>query len=998
MGKRIGLMLANLYQGSSISMWKAFAKAASRHKDGSFFVFPGGKLGEDNGDEYMRNDIFSLVTPESIDGVIIWTSALSGTRDASELHDYALEKSKTMPVVSMGMTIDGCTSVNFDAYQGLLSEIEHMITVHDDRRIAFLRGPETHSSAEARFRAYRDALGKHGIKFDPELVSSPFPWADGYNAMKELIEGRHLVPGKDFTALVAASDMLLLSASNYLSEHGWEIPRDLHAGGFNDSEDNILMPTEITTVRMPIDELASESFMLISEICEGRKAESLLLPSALVIRRSCGCSGISGNGDIHAFWNRVRPLISSDEALHAAREILEYMTGKGDDTRLYRYAEIFIASGGDAGALFDAASVYPGTIIPERKDRMHRRIVMEERRAAAKEKQRTQTLTYALDSFKRELLAARSKDSIPAIMLSSFRYLGIDKAFLMLYRDFSFTEFIGGFADDSLITGPSVFSRKSIVPEELEEHIERGTFIVEPLFYGKEELGYIVIGTEWVEGYVLEDIRVSLSSALRGISLLEDANKAKDKAERGERDAENFYARLSEGVMVPLGEIRASLLDSTRLSRGSLLKSVLGAEHLLELSLMERDELSVNKVLQSLSDLLSVFEIEAGDLPLIEADTEKIRDTLRILMTGRLSVTFSEDGVIISGRRNASDKLSLQYAERVILMHSGSIHREDGSCSIMLPYPVLGDGQDSGSGVVFSGDVSSLPSGLAAVSVDCRKLVSVNPHAIVITPSSSEVASMILSSSLIDKRLIIFAPPSSSLKATLERIAENDELTIAVFGSLASLPEKLEGLGRIVNTLPSGRIAKGKTIAIFTSSDYEEIREFRSRQRYSSVPVIVVRERFDSKDLDEISSLSNTIIVNPSVFEADGFLSHLKTIAASGTLPSHTGVLVKKAIVYLNMHAEKQISRWQVAESVNISEDYLARIFRREVGLSPWEYLGIFRIQLASDMLLNTGKTLSEIAEDTGFMDQAYFSRVFRKIKGFPPGVLRRHKKVGIVQ
>ena len=568
----------------------------------------------------------------------------------------------------------------------------------------------------------------------------------------------------------------------------------------------------------------------------------------------------------------------------------------------------------------------------------------------------------------------------------------------MLYRDFSFTEFIGGFADDSLITGPSVFSRKSIVPEELEEHIERGTFIVEPLFYGKEELGYIVIGTEWVEGYVLEDIRVSLSSALRGISLLEDANKAKDKAERGERDAENFYARLSEGVMVPLGEIRASLLDSTRLSRGSLLKSVLGAEHLLELSLMERDELSVNKVLQSLSDLLSVFEIEAGDLPLIEADTEKIRDTLRILMTGRLSISFSEDGVIISGHRNASDKLSLQYAERVILMHSGLIHREDGSCSIMLPYPVLGDGQDAGSGVVFSGDVSSLPLGLAAVSVDCRKLVSVNPHAIVITPSSSEVASMILSSSLIDKRLIIFAPPSSSLKATLERIAENDELTISVFGSLASLPEKLEGLGRIVNTLPSGRIAKGKTIAIFTSSDYEEIREFRSRQRYSSVPVIVVRERFDSKDLDEISSLSNTIIVNPSVFEADGFLSHLKTIAASGTLPSHTGVLVKKAIVYLNMHAEKQISRWQVAESVNISEDYLARIFRREVGLSPWEYLGIFRIQLASDMLLNTGKTLSEIAEDTGFMDQAYFSRVFRKIKGFSPGVLRRHKKVGIVQ
>ena len=99
--------------------------------------------------------------------------------------------------------------------------------------------------------------------------------------------------------------------------------------------------------------------------------------------------------------------------------------------------------------------------------------------------------------------------------------------------------------------------------------------------------------------------------------------------------------------------------------------------------------------------------------------------------------------------------------------------------------------------------------------------------------------------------------------------------------------------------------------------------------------------------------------------------------------------MVKKAIAYLNKNAARPVIRWQVAESVNISEDYLTRIFRREMGISPWDYLSRYRVQMASRLLTSTGMSVNEIAGQTGFQDQAYFCRVFKKITGMSPRRLR---------
>ena len=200
MARRIGFLLANVYQGASLAMWRSIASEAKKEKDSALFVFPGGRLRYSHGNEFLRNSIYDLANSSSLDGAIIWASTLSGEVGTEEAEAFARLKSLEMPVVALGMPIEGCPSVNFDAYGGMKDEIRHLITVHGDRKIAFIRGPENHSSAEDRLEAYRDALAEAGIDFDPRLVSSPHAWADGRSAIAELTEKRGLIPGQDFTS------------------------------------------------------------------------------------------------------------------------------------------------------------------------------------------------------------------------------------------------------------------------------------------------------------------------------------------------------------------------------------------------------------------------------------------------------------------------------------------------------------------------------------------------------------------------------------------------------------------------------------------------------------------------------------------------------------------------------------------------------------------------------------------------------------------------------
>jgi AraC-like DNA-binding protein len=78
------------------------------------------------------------------------------------------------------------------------------------------------------------------------------------------------------------------------------------------------------------------------------------------------------------------------------------------------------------------------------------------------------------------------------------------------------------------------------------------------------------------------------------------------------------------------------------------------------------------------------------------------------------------------------------------------------------------------------------------------------------------------------------------------------------------------------------------------------------------------------------------------------------------------------------------------SRAVGVNKVYFERIFKRETGQRPMEWLNQNRLEMACQYLRYTNKTVSEIANDCGYANQFYFSRIFRRKLGSPPSVYRR--------
>ncbi len=99
-------------------------------------------------------------------------------------------------------------------------------------------------------------------------------------------------------------------------------------------------------------------------------------------------------------------------------------------------------------------------------------------------------------------------------------------------------------------------------------------------------------------------------------------------------------------------------------------------------------------------------------------------------------------------------------------------------------------------------------------------------------------------------------------------------------------------------------------------------------------------------------------------------------------------------LAYMEKNFRKPIKLKDLARKAGVSQCHLTRLFQKNYGDSPINYLIRMRIDYARKLLLLGGKDLSisEIAAEAGFNDSNYFDRQFKKISGMSPLQYRRHR------
>jgi AraC-like DNA-binding protein len=163
--------------------------------------------------------------------------------------------------------------------------------------------------------------------------------------------------------------------------------------------------------------------------------------------------------------------------------------------------------------------------------------------------------------------------------------------------------------------------------------------------------------------------------------------------------------------------------------------------------------------------------------------------------------------------------------------------------------------------------------------------------------------------------------------------------------------------------------------------------QMRADTDLRQVPVIILSNKvLGLDDVKRIESHTRVTLQSKGIWSDEETVTALnRAIFGVDNLPAHTSALVKQAIAYLHQNYTRPVSRWEIAEAVGASEDYLSRVFHRELGISPWDYLNRYRVLQSKKQLLNTTESVGAIARQVGFKDQAYFSRVFHKVTGMSP-------------
>lgn len=99
---------------------------------------------------------------------------------------------------------------------------------------------------------------------------------------------------------------------------------------------------------------------------------------------------------------------------------------------------------------------------------------------------------------------------------------------------------------------------------------------------------------------------------------------------------------------------------------------------------------------------------------------------------------------------------------------------------------------------------------------------------------------------------------------------------------------------------------------------------------------------------------------------------------------------LRAAVEYMEKNYGKSLALSDISSCAGVSEQYLCRIFKKELHMRPFEYLMKIRLQKAKELLIGDDRIpAGDIAPMVGFNDFSYFCNVFRRYEGMTPGQFR---------
>ena len=568
---------------------------AARQRGAQLLCFTGGILASPYRFGERRNFIYDLAGPESLDGIIIMSGTLGNYIGPKKLARYC-ERYRPLPMTSIGVALERIPSVLVDNARGMRDAIAHLVQVHGYRRIAFIRGPGVNEEAEDRYKVYRSVLMEHNLPFNPDLVTlGNFQASSGVEAVRIMLDERRV----SFDAVVAANDFMALGAMEALHARGIRIPHDVALVGFDDLKAGRFAPSPLTTVRQPLEEQGALATNMVLDQLDGKPLEDrVVLHTELVTRQSCGCAPHAAaivRSDATAY-SSIEELIEHrrERIIEDMRQSVRMSSTEVDERCADRLLDVFletlksgdvrdfrsvvdtilleVAPAGNVDAWQAVITALREHCLPVLEREPARRSLAEElwhearaqigsvaEREQAKKRLEVEHWAKALRKTGEALFTTLDVQSVMRAVAEQLPRLRIRSAFLALYEGEPSPEqacrLVLNFDGDrrQLPSESVVYPARQLIPPGTLPEQRRFTYVVEPLFFEREQLGFVFFEMGPRRGVVYETLRDQIGSALKGALLVQqvvDETARRQMAERERLEKEmQIAARIQTSIL-----------------------------------------------------------------------------------------------------------------------------------------------------------------------------------------------------------------------------------------------------------------------------------------------------------------------------------------------------------------------------------------------------------------------------------------------------------------
>lgn len=489
--------------------------------------FIGSRLGSPIASEAASNLAYHLAGSENIDGLIVIASSLATFFTSVDLHKF-FSPWLHIPCVSIGVRIQGMSDIIVEGEAGITELVEHLVTVHRRRRFAVVKGPELHEESNRRLAACRKVLKYHGITIDEQMIRpGTFTDISGREAVQYLTKYN-----LNFDCLICLNDWTAQGALQELVAQGVKVPDEVSVIGFDGLDLSRYTLPPLTTVVQPLYEMGVKAIDILTQIMDGGGHQHISLPCTPVIRESCGCNPhISYTPGLH----ELPPYATSTER-QAVQDLLA-LVNRGDYHQMvFRLNRALDVTAGESGAIHRwneyLSVIEHKTSIESGLSPKTQAMLMGAARALVGDK------IGRFQAAKR-IAAEMSFDSLRKVsaMLSgtfelerllenlrqSLEIFGLHEGYLVRFEHYPHEARLLMTVHE-LDNEPAFehsFNPKQLLPPSIGEPLKGRRWVLLPLVYVDEMLGYFLVPFGMVMPALYDVLQEQVSSALKGSLLLE---------------------------------------------------------------------------------------------------------------------------------------------------------------------------------------------------------------------------------------------------------------------------------------------------------------------------------------------------------------------------------------------------------------------------------------------------------------------------------------------